>query len=394
MVTQMDRYDLILAGGHVVDPRNGVDGPADVAVRDGRIAAVGGKLERDRASEVRDVSNLMVIPGLIDIHTHIYHKATYYGVDPDAVAARSAVTTLVDAGSAGAGNFNGLRDFIFARSPFRLLAYLNISYPGIFAFDRDFVVGEAAIRDLLSVERCVEVAEANRASIVGVKVRMGAKTSGDLGLEALDRALTAADRLGLPVMTHIGQPPPSYAQILERLRPGDILTHCFRPQPNGPTDEKGAVLDALLDARERGVLFDIGHGMGAFGFDSAEQAIAAGFAPDIISSDVHIMSINGPAFDLLHTMGKLITCGVGIKDVIAMATDAPARALGRDDLGHLSVGVPADVSLIEQVEARFPFVDVIGVRRTGATLLRPHGMLVAGRFIPPGARAWEAAHYL
>jgi dihydroorotase len=394
MVTQTDRYDLILAGGHVVDPRNGIDGPADIAIRDGRIAAVGETLERDRASEVRDVSKLMVTPGLIDIHTHIYHKATYYGVDPDAVAARSAVTTLVDAGSAGAGNFDGLRDFIFARSPFRLLAYLNISYPGIFAFDRDFVVGEAAIRDLLSVERCVEVAEANRALIVGVKVRMGAKTSGDIGLEALDRALTAADRLGLPVMTHIGQPPPSYAQILERLRPGDILTHCFRPQPNGPTDGKGAVLDALLNARERGVLFDIGHGMGAFGFDSAEQAIAAGFAPDIISSDVHIMSINGPAFDLLHTMSKLITCGLGVKDAIAMATDVPARALGRDDLGHLSAGAPADISLIEQVKAHFPFVDVIGVKRTGATLLRPHGMLVAGRFVPPGVRAWETGHYL
>jgi dihydroorotase len=158
MVTQSDRYDLILAGGHVIDPRNGIDGRRDIAIRDGRIVAVGENIERGNTADVRDVAGLMVTPGLIDIHTHIYHKATFYGVDPNPIAARSAIATLVDAGSAGAGNFAGLRDFIFARSPFRLLAYLNISYPGIFAFDRDFVVGEATIRELLSVERCVEIA--------------------------------------------------------------------------------------------------------------------------------------------------------------------------------------------------------------------------------------------
>ena len=193
MVTEIEYFDLLLAGGHVIDPRNGIDGRRDVAIREGRIAAVGENLARDGAKEVRDVSGLTVTPGLIDIHTHIYHKATFYGVDPDPIAARSVSATLVDAGSAGAGNFDGLRDFIFVRSPFRLLAYLNISYPGIFAFDRDFVVGEAAIRELLSVDRCVEVAEQNRDIIVGVKVRLGANTSGAIGLEALDRAIAAAE---------------------------------------------------------------------------------------------------------------------------------------------------------------------------------------------------------
>lgn len=393
MLTQSGRYDLLLHGGHVVDPRNGIDGRRDIAIQGGRIVAVGENLQRSHATEVLDVSKLIVAPGLIDIHTHIYHKATFYGVDPDLIAARSVVATMVDAGSAGAGNFAGLRDFIFARSPFRLLAYLNISYPGIFAFDRDFVVGEAAIRELLSIDRCVEVAAENRDVIVGVKVRLGSNTSGSVGLEALDRAVSAAERLSLPVMSHIGRPPPSYAELLARLRRGDILTHCYRPQPNAPVDDQGRILDALLEARERGVLFDIGHGMGAFGFRSAEQALAAGFAPDIISSDVHSMSVNGPAYDLLHTMSKLLSCGLAAKDVVSMATDAPARALGRADLGHLSVGALADISLIEPMEASYPFVDVTGAERKGKVLLRPHGLLLSGRFMPAPARQWEAEYY-
>ena len=390
MATQ---YDLLLAGGHVIDPRNGIDGPQDVAISAGRIAAVGKGLDRDVAKQVRDMSGLMVVPGLIDIHTHIYHKATTYGVDSDSVATRSAVTTMVDAGSAGAGNFAGLRDFIIRPSRFRLLAYLNISYPGIFAFDRDFAIGEATIRELLSVDQCVEVAAANRDIILGVKVRLGSNTSGAIGLEALDRAIMAAERLGLPVMSHIGKPPPFYSEILARLRPGDILTHCYRPAPNAPVDDMGAVLPALFEARARGVLFDIGHGMGAFGFKSAEQALADGFAPDIISSDVHALSVAGPAYDLLHTMSKLLNCGVSLADAIAMATDAPARAMRRLDLGHLSVGAVADISLIERIDAKFPFVDVVGVRRESTSLLRPRGMFLQGSFIETTARDWEAPFY-
>jgi dihydroorotase len=386
-------YDLVLAGGHVIDPRNGVDGRRDVAIRDGRIAAVGKDLDKGAAQQVRDVSGLLVVPGLVDIHTHIYHKATAYGVDADAVATRSAVTTLVDAGSAGAGNFAGLRDFIIRTSRFRLLAYLNISYPGIFAFDRDYVVGEAAIRELLSVDHCVEVASANRDIVLGVKVRLGSNTSGAIGLEALDRAIAAAERLDLPVMSHIGRPPPFYSEILARLRPGDILTHCYRPAPNAPVDDKGAVLPALIEARARGVLFDIGHGMGAFGFESAEQALAQGFAPDIISSDVHALSVAGPAYDLLHTMSKLINCGVPLADAVAMVTDAPARAMRRLDLGHLSEGAVADISLIERIDAHFPFVDVVGTRRESTSLLCAHGVFLQGAFVAATSRDWEAPFY-
>ncbi len=387
-------FDIVLTGGRIIDPRNGIDRVLDIAIRGGRIAAIGKALDTSSAGEIRNVSGLLVVPGLIDLHTHIYHKATAYGVDPDPIAKRSSVATLVDAGSAGAGNFAGLRDFVFAHSSFRLLAYLNISYPGIFAFDRDYVVGEAAIDELLSVEHCVEIAARNRDVIVGVKVRLGIGTSGSIGMLALERAIEAAERLDLPVMTHIGKPPPTYAEILARLRPGDVLTHCFRPAPNSAVDEDGIVLPALLDARERGVLFDIGHGMGAFGFASAESAIAMNFKPDIISSDVHALCVEGPAFDLLHTMSKVINCGVSVSEAVAMTTEAPARAMRRDDLGHLSVGASADISLIEPHAAAFPFVDVAGIERTGNLLLKPHGLFVSGVPVEMGPRDWESRHYL
>lgn len=392
MVTRRPRYDLLIAGGRLVDPRAGRDGRFDLALAGGRVAAVAPRIDPAEAARVHDAEGLMVVPGLIDLHTHVYHSATALGVAPDPLAARSGVTTLVDAGSAGAGTYAGLRDFVIRPAATRVLAYLNISYPGIFAFDRGMMVGEAADRALLSVAHCVAVAEANRDTIVGIKVRMGAGTSGELGLAALDCALDAAERAGLPLMSHIGRPPPSYAAVVDRLRPGDVLTHCFRPAPNAPVDEAGRVLPALRRARERGVLFDIGHGMGAFGFDSAEQAVAEGFAPDIVSSDVHSLCVDGPAYDLAHTMSKLVACGVPIADVLAMATDAPARALRRPDLGHLGEGAVADVTLIAPVPADFPFRDVTGGERRGRWLLRPAGLYRAGTFVAPAARPFEAGH--
>ncbi len=389
MVKDSDKWDLIIAGGRVIDPVNGLDTIADVAIFDGRIAAVGRDLPRSHHVAIQDANGLIVTPGLIDIHTHIYHKATAYGVDPDPVARRSGTVTMVDAGSAGAGNFAGLRDFIFDRSPLRLLAYVNISYPGIFAFDRDYVVGEAAVRELLSVDHCVATVEAHRDIAVGVKVRLGANTSGEIGMLALDRAIEAAGRVGLPVMTHIGKPPPTYAEILARLRPGDLLTHCFRPAPNAPVDEAGSVLPALREARERGVLFDIGHGMGAFGFRSAVQAIEEGFQPDIISSDVHALCVDGPAFDLLHTVSKLVNCGVGIADAVAMVTGTPARALNRPETGNLSPGAAADISLLETVDQPIVYADVTGETRTGSIRFLTRGTLIGGIFHEPLDRPFE-----
>jgi dihydroorotase len=389
MVDAVKKWDTLIHGGRLIDPANGLDGMLDVAVRDGVIAEIGKDLTAGQAHNTIDATGMMVVPGLTDLHTHIYHKATAYGVDPDPIARRAGVTTMVDAGSAGAGNFAGLREFVFRPSSYRLLAYVNISYPGIFAFDKDYVVGEAAVRELLSVSHCCETVEQNRDVVVGVKVRLGANTSGDIGLLALDRAIEAAERCDLPVMTHIGKPPPTYAEILARLRPGDVLTHCFRPAPNAPVDDAGSVLPALREARERGVLFDIGHGMGAFGFHSAESSIEQDFPPDIISSDVHALCVDGPAHDLLHTMSKLINCGVPVADAVSMATWAPARAMRRPELGHLTVGASAEISFIDVVDTDLNLVDVLGETRRADTMLRARGVFLRDCFIEADPRPFE-----
>ena len=192
-------------------------------------------------------------PGLIDIHTHVYHKATSLSVDPCFIARRSATTTMVDAGSAGAGNYDGFRDYVMARSPYRIFAFLNVSFAGIFGFDKGVSIGEATSREMLPVDRCVAKIEANRDRIVGVKVRIGGPVTGDLGLGALELALEAANAVGLPLMTHIGTAPPSYADVVSMLRPGDILTHCFRPAPNSALGPDGKVLQREFGRRANAV---------------------------------------------------------------------------------------------------------------------------------------------
>ena len=383
-----ERYDLVLKGGRVLDERNGIDAVLDVAFRQGRIAAVGEGLAAT-ASRVEDVGGAIVAPGLIDIHTHVYHKATSLSVDPDFISRRSATTTLVDAGSAGAGNYDGFRDYVMARSPYRILAFLNISFPGIFGFDWGLSLGEATFREMLPVDRCVAKIEANRDRIIGVKVRIGGPITDRLGLGALELALEAAEKVGLPLMTHIGTAPPSYADVVSMLRPGDILTHCYRPAPNAALGDDGKVLDAVLAARARGVLFDIAHGMGAFGYSIAEGALKEGFPPDLISSDVHVIAVEGPGYDLLHTMSKLVNCGLSLPEVIGMSTSRPALAIRRPDLGHLGVGAPADVTVLRQVASDYVFSDVEGATRQGSTLLQPVAVYLAGKPMEVSRRPFE-----
>lgn len=381
-------FELILRGGRVLDDRNGIDGLLDVGVRQSRIAAIGKNLN-PAGAKLRDVTGCIVTPGLIDIHTHVYHKATSLSVDPDMIARRSAITTLVDAGSAGAGNYDGFRDYVMAHSPYRILAFLNISFAGIFGFDKGLFVGEATLREILDIDRCLAKIEANRDKIIGVKVRIGGPATGDLGLGALEIALKAAELSGLPLMTHIGGPPPSYADVVSMLRPGDILTHCYRPEPNSAIGADGNILPEILAARERGVLFDIAHGMGAFDYRSAEIALRNDFPPDLISSDVHVACVDGPAFDLLHTMSKLLNCGLPLEDVIAMSSSRPALAIRRPELGHLGQGASADITVLKQVDADFVFSDVSGATRRGHTLLQPVACYVAGQEMEVTRRPFE-----
>jgi dihydroorotase len=370
--------DLILRGARVIDPASGRDETADVAFADGRVKAVGPDLP-GRGAEIVDAHGLLVVPGLIDLHTHVYWGGTSLGVDAADVARQSGTTTFVDAGSAGPGNFHGFRRHVIEPSPLRIIPYLNISFPGIFAFSASVMVGECADLRLFDSRECVRVIEANRDLIAGVKVRVGRSAGGASGVAPLDIALEVAEETGLPVMAHLDHPPPSRLEVLSRLRRGDVLTHCFRPFPNAPVFADGRIREEVIEARRRGVIFDIGHGGGSFGFRTAEGMLASGFLPDVISSDVHALSINGPAFNQLVTMSKFLCLGMGLVEVIRASTLAPAAALGRQDLGRLETGAVGDATLLELAEGQFDYRDVLGESRSGQWRLNARGLIVAGR---------------
>ena len=226
-------YDLILKGGHVIDPSQGLDGVTDVAFKGGKVAAVGRNLKVGDA-EIRDVSGYVVSPGLIDLHTHVYWGGTSLGIDAEEFCRTSGVTTSVDTGSAGPGNFMGFRKHVIEKSEVRILAYLHVSFAGIYAFSNTIMVGESEEMRMLAPADCAAVAEANRDVLVGIKVRCGRHASGTQGWAALKMALEVADQVGMPLMAHIDHPPPSYEDVVAALRPGDILTHAFRPFPNTP----------------------------------------------------------------------------------------------------------------------------------------------------------------
>ena len=375
--------ELILKGGRIIDPLNGRDEIADLAFADGKVAAIGRDMPRAGA-EIVEAGGKLVVPGLIDLHTHVYWGGTSLGVDAAAVARTSGTTTFVDAGSSGPGNFPGFRRHVIEPSPVRILPILNISHAGIFAFSTTVMVGECADLRLLDPRDCVRVINANRDLIVGVKVRVGRTAGGNSGIAPLDIAIEVAEEVGLPVMAHLDHPPPSRLEVMSRLRRGDIITHCFRPFPNAPIAPDGRVREEIAAARERGIVFDIGHGGGSFGFRTAEGMLAAGFLPDVISSDVHALSINGPAFDQITTMSKLLSLGMDLTEVIRAGTAAPAAALGRTDLGHLAVGAVGDASVIDLAEGAFDYRDVLGETRHGRQRLSASGLVVNGAW-------WNAA---
>ena len=371
-------HDLMLKGGRVIDPAQGIDATCDVAFRDGLVAAVGVNL--GPAKQTRDVLGKIVTPGLIDLHTHVYWGGTSIGVDPDAYARRAGCTTLIDAGTAGPANMPGFRKHVIERSDVRVLPFLNISYPWIFAFGPYVMVGECEDLRMLSPRACRDIGREHKDLIVGVKVRVGKSASGASGLAPLDMALEVAEHLGVPVMAHLDHPPPYRGEVMPRLRRGDILTHCYLPFPNAPVTGDGRVQDDVRAARQRGVVFDIGHGSGSFGYETAVAMLGQGFSPDVISSDVHVMSEKGPAFDQLVTMSKFLAIGMPLVEVIRASTINPAQAVRKTDRGTLKPGLLGDATVLEVEKGRFTFPDVLGETREGAEHLRCRGIVLGGRW--------------
>ncbi|MET0491932.1 MAG: amidohydrolase/deacetylase family metallohydrolase [Actinoplanes sp.] len=359
-------YDLLFKGGDVLDPGGGHCGRLDVAVTAGRIAAVGAGLPGD-ARTVVDVTGKLVTPGLIDLHTHV--GPGYWGLDPDPIAWYSGVTTWVDAGSAGAYTLDGLRRTV-AAAQVRVPVLLNISAVGLAGR-----TGES--RDLANcdVGLAVDTVLAHRDLIRGIKIRVDSDTVGENGVEPLRRGITVGETCGIPVMVHIGTAPPRLDEVLDLLRPGDIVTHCASgiAAPLGPAVQK---------ARARGVLLDIGHGSGAFAFDVLEAQLEAGLRPHTISTDLHARSVHGPVFDLPTTMAKLLAAGLTLEEVIAAATIHPARALGLPG-GILTPGAPADIAVFTTHPGPYEVVDAHRQTRESPLRLTNETTYVAGRLLTP-----------
>ncbi len=383
----MTPYDLVIQGGTVIDSGGRVNRVADVAVAAGRIVAVGPDIRTADATEVIDARGLLVVPGLVDLHVHVYWGVADLSVEADPTCLARGVTTVVDAGSAGANTFPGFRRWIAEPSRGRVLAYLNISATG----QIDPFLGELHDLRFADPERAAAVATANPDLVVGFKVRVSEMLAGPNGLAGLDRGLEAGRATNLPVMVHIGGTPFDIEEVLGRLRPGDVVTHSFTGwRPGAIVTDSGRVVASAREARDRGVIFDVGHGAGSFTWPTAEAALAEGFRPDTISSDIHRFNVAGPVHDLATTLSKFLLLGLSVEDVVAMATVAPAHALGRQKaLGSLSVGSEADVTVLRLEEGRFELTDSAGTTREARQRLVPVAVLRAGQRAPIGPLATE-----
>jgi dihydroorotase len=353
-------FDLIIAGGEVVDPGSGLAGRLDIGVTENRIAAVERSLSGAEARKRLDAIGQVVTPGLFDLHAHLYWGATYWGIEPDPIASRTGVTTWLDAGTAGGYSFPAFRRYVIERSASRVYALLNVSAIGLIA-----PTYEMANLDYLDLGLARQIVEANRDVIVGLKARIDALTTRGVGLEPLRLARKLADALRLPVMVHIGKLPPGIEEIFTLLKPGDILTHCCTGQTNRLVSADGRLFDFVRRAWDAGVVMDVAHGTGSFSYEVAEQMLAAGCPPDIISTDLHQLSVQGPMFDLPTTLSKFLNLGMSLPDAIERATSRPARAIGRPDLARLAPGAPADVAVFALEDGHFTYHDVTMTARTG-----------------------------
>ncbi len=357
-------YDLLIKGGHVIDPKNGISAVRDVAVAKGRIAAVAENIPAASARRVVDATGLYVTPGLVDIHVHAFANSMgreYTGahsVRPDGFTFRSGVTTAVDAGSSGWRNFEEFKAQMIEHSQTRVLAWLNIVGRGMGG--REDV--EQDVSDM-NPDRTAAMIRANRDILIGVKI---AHFAGPEWV-AVDRAIEAGKQAGVPIMVDFAtfRPERPFQELVtKRLRPGDIYTHTYLGAVP-MLDDQGRLLPYLFDARKRGVIFDVGHGGGSFLWRQAVPAIKQGFLPDSISTDLHIESMNAGMKDMLNVMSKFLNMGMNIDDIILRSTWNPAREIHREEFGHLTPGAVADVAVLRVATGDFGFIDSRGLRLRG-----------------------------
>jgi len=388
-----DKFDLVVKGGDVLDPSQNLRGRRDIGIRFGVVEAVEGEIPADRALRVMDAGGKLVTPGLIDLHAHVY-PGSAIGIPGDELVAFQGTTTLVSAGDAGANTFAAFRRAVQAQTRTRVYAFIHIANIGL----NGFPVPELYNIDFAQVGAAAKALAENSDIAIGIKVRMSENVVAKHGLEPLKRAVTACEAAGTggKIMCHIGgvETAELMNQILDTLRAGDVLTHCYSGAPNiggafTNIVQGGKLLPAALAAKQRGVIFDVGHGGGSFDYTIAEVAMPAGAGPDTISSDIHVFSGNTPGMPYLTwVMSKFMGLGLSLEQVVAMTTVNPAKIINRNPkLGTLQIGAPADVSLLEVVEGPVEFVDTRNNKRQGKQHLRPAGAVMAG---VPFGRPYQA----
>src|SRR6516162_7896695 len=389
-----DKFDLVIKGGDVLDPSQSLRGKRDIGIRWGVIEAIEAEIPAARALKTIDASGKLVMPGLVDLHCHVYPYGSAIGIPADELVQFQGTTTVVSAGDAGVNNLAALRRYIVAQSRARMYAFVHIANNGLSAFP----VAELYNIDNAQVDACAMALAENPDFLIGVKVRMSENIIFKHGLEPLKRGIQACEMCGWPakMMVHIGgvETRELMSDILNLLRPGDMLTHCYSGYPNMSgvgtnIVQDGKLLPAALAAKQRGVLFDVGHGGGSFDFTVAEVAIPGGCTPDTISSDMHVFSGNTPGMPFLpNVMSKFLAMGFTLEQVVSMATVAPATIINRaPKIGTLQIGAPGDVAIMEVVEGPVTFVDTRNNKRDGKVLLKPVQTVVNG---VPFGRPYQA----
>ena len=380
MIGNNSKYDLLLKGGKIIDPQNNLNQVQDLAVKDGKIACIEPGIDCGLADRVVDVSGMVVTPGLIDIHVHVYHTREPEGLSvvADHHSFRSGVTTVVDAGTAGANHFLNFKRSVIDLSKTRVLAFVNIVKSGM---EGDF---EQDVTEM-DPELAASIVYAYPAICVGIKTAHY-WTHQPLDDQhplwaAIDYGLDAAEICKKPLMVDIWpRPGRTYPEILQKLRPGDIHTH-FYAQHFPILDRDDKPEGFMFEARERGVIFDLGHGAGSFWFRQAVPAFEGGFGPDSISTDLHKGNINGPVFDMLTTMSKLLNIGMPLQELIFRSTVTPAREIGRPELGTLTIGAEADIAVLKLDEGLFGFSDCGKAKLSGRQKLSCKMTIRAGEVV-------------